>query len=214
MLSKGLAKKFIEKIKGVVPCDIAIINSKGIIISATDSDIIGKQKVNGLKAIKKVKRLEILNEKTEILIEIINPIYFFNKAIGAISITGEIENLKEYSNLVISFFELILEEQGSFVNQLILENNNERKNNSNYLINKIIDENMGEELLNTLLVYINKNGERNKVARELHIHRNTLNYRLNKIEEITNLKFNNYIDLKEYVIAYIDYFQNKYDLDN
>ena len=41
------------------------------------------------------------------------------------------------------------------------------------------------ELIQTLQVYIEKNGDINKVAKTLNIHRNTLNYRLEKIEKLT-----------------------------
>nr|WP_283675825.1 helix-turn-helix domain-containing protein [Clostridium perfringens] len=35
------------------------------------------------------------------------------------------------------------------------------------------------------------------------MHRNTLNYRLERIEEITGLSFDNYLDLFQFLIAYI-----------
>ncbi|WP_174733429.1 CdaR family transcriptional regulator [Mesobacillus harenae] len=43
------------------------------------------------------------------------------------------------------------------------------------------------ELLETLKVYLDENGDMNKVAQRLFIHRNTLRYRLEKIREITGL---------------------------
>ncbi|EGT3616329.1 carbohydrate diacid regulator [Clostridium perfringens] len=69
--------------------------------------------------------------------------------------------------------------------------------------NKILKENMGEELLETFTAYMKYNGERKKTAEALHIHRNTLNYRLEKIEEITGLSFDNYLDLFQFMITYI-----------
>lgn len=52
----------------------------------------------------------------------------------------------------------------------------------------------GNELLDTFIVLIASNCEKNITAKKLHIHRNTLAYRIGKIEEITKLSFNNYID--------------------
>lgn len=52
----------------------------------------------------------------------------------------------------------------------------------------------GKELLNTFIVLIASNCEKNITAKKLHIHRNTLAYRIGKIEEVTKLSFNNYID--------------------
>ena len=69
--------------------------------------------------------------------------------------------------------------------------------------NKILEENMGEELLETFISYMKHSGERKKTAESLHIHRNTLNYRLERIEKITGLSFDNYLDLFQFLIAYI-----------
>lgn len=61
---------------------------------------------------------------------------------------------------------------------------------------KIIDniKSQGDELLETFIALIDSNYEKNTTAKKLHIHRNTLSYRIDKIEEITKLSFNNYID--------------------
>lgn len=209
MLDKGLVNNFIEKIKEKIPCTISVINLDGAIISSTDINLMESKNQKSKVAIRKSKIIEIFNED-KVLIEIINPIIYFNKTIGAISLSGNCENIREYSKLVIVAFELLLEQQGNFIKKLNLRiANDDLKFDENSVIGKILEESMGEELLNTLLVYINNNGERNRVAGELHIHRNTLNYRLNKIEEITGLSFGNYVDLREYVTAYIEYLEIK-----
>ncbi|MBP2032869.1 carbohydrate diacid regulator [Clostridium algifaecis] len=51
------------------------------------------------------------------------------------------------------------------------------------------------ELRETLKVFIEENGELNKVSNRLFIHRNTLNYRLKKIYKLTNMNPKKYIDL-------------------
>lgn len=68
---------------------------------------------------------------------------------------------------------------------------------------KFYEQSGGIELLDTLLKYIEYNGEKNKVSELLHIHRNTLNYRLNNIEEITGLNFNNYMDLYQLILFFL-----------
>ena len=71
------------------------------------------------------------------------------------------------------------------------------------IINKITNED--KELFETFITYFDMNGERNKTAEKLHIHRNTLSYRLKKIEELTSLKFEEYTDLFQYLSSYIGY---------
>ncbi|SFC23029.1 CdaR family transcriptional regulator [Clostridium uliginosum] len=73
------------------------------------------------------------------------------------------------------------------------------------VIEKILEEGKGMELLETFLVYMDMNGEKIKASNKIHIHRNTLNYRLDKIEEITGLKFDNYLELFQLITAYIGY---------
>ncbi|KOA21437.1 carbohydrate diacid regulator [Clostridium homopropionicum DSM 5847] len=73
------------------------------------------------------------------------------------------------------------------------------------LINKLKDEGKGLDLIDTLIAYIIHNGETTTVANELHIHRNSLNYRLNKIKNITGKNPRNLVDLLEIFSACILY---------
>lgn len=58
------------------------------------------------------------------------------------------------------------------------------------------------DLVDTLLAYMENNGDANKVSQKLHIHRNTLQYRIEKIEEVTGKNLNNLLDMFElYIIA-------------
>ena len=62
------------------------------------------------------------------------------------------------------------------------------------------------ELLETLLMYVEENGDVNKVASKLFIHRNTLRYRLERINELTG---KNPRKLKELVELYLSLLQNQ-----
>ncbi len=61
------------------------------------------------------------------------------------------------------------------------------------------------DLINTLISYINYNGEMTRIAKELHIHRNSLNYRLLKIHNITSKNPRDFKDLLELFTAYTLY---------
>ncbi len=61
------------------------------------------------------------------------------------------------------------------------------------------------DLIDTLLVYMEHNGDANKVSQKLHIHRNTLQYRLEKIEEVTGKNFDNLLDMFELYIISLAY---------
>ncbi len=59
----------------------------------------------------------------------------------------------------------------------------------------------GGDLLDTIRVYMDKRDDITQVCCELHIHRNTLNYRLNRIEELTGKKPRKGRDLLELYLA-------------
>ncbi|KGM46015.1 sugar diacid recognition domain-containing protein [Neobacillus niacini] len=62
------------------------------------------------------------------------------------------------------------------------------------------------ELLETLMVYVEENGDVNKAVGRLFIHRNTLRYRLERIAELTNKDPRNLKDLLE---LYLSILQNQ-----
>lgn len=61
------------------------------------------------------------------------------------------------------------------------------------------------DLIDTVLCYIENNGEINIISKELNIHRNTLNYRLEKIHTLTGKNPKKFLDLLELYTAYILY---------
>ena len=71
---------------------------------------------------------------------------------------------------------------------------------------QMIDHDKKGELLQTLLAFIEENGDMNNAARKLYIHRNTLRYRLEKILELTGKDPR---QLKDLLILYLSVLQNK-----
>ena len=66
-----------------------------------------------------------------------------------------------------------------------------------------LQETDGNDLLVTLLTYFRLNGERFKTADALHIHRNTLSYRLDRIHSLTGMNPRNPLDLQRLIGDYI-----------
>jgi carbohydrate diacid regulator len=63
----------------------------------------------------------------------------------------------------------------------------------------------GIELLETLVSFIENSGDMNAISKELHIHRNSLAYRLQKIEQLSNRNPKKTIDLFQLFTGYIQY---------
>jgi carbohydrate diacid regulator len=76
-------------------------------------------------------------------------------------------------------------------------------NKLNDLIKKLKLEGTQADLLWTLAAYVYNNGEAKTTSDVLHIHRNTLNYRLERIEEISGKNPRNLIELFELFTAYV-----------
>lgn len=87
---------------------------------------------------------------------------------------------------------------------MILENSEETLL-SIHDIEKLIAFNNNYDLLETLVAYIQNDGEINRIAQRLHIHRNSLNYRLERIAEITGKNPKKYTDMFYLYSAYIAY---------
>jgi hypothetical protein len=64
------------------------------------------------------------------------------------------------------------------------------------VIGAVIEEerNSGMDYLTTLSVYFHENGSPRRTAKRLHVHPNTVNYRIRRIEEITGLTFSAHRD--------------------
>lgn len=77
---------------------------------------------------------------------------------------------------------------------------------------KILDETEnGHELVRTLLSFIENNQNINQTADALHVHRNTLNYRLKKIHDDLHLDPHKLIDLFQLYVGYLYYSQDQSD---
>lgn len=68
---------------------------------------------------------------------------------------------------------------------------------------------LGTDLLETLLTYFKNNGNMSQTALKLHIHRNTLLYRLAKIKELMGLDPHNFVDLFQLYAALLTYLDSK-----
>ncbi|WP_040213693.1 CdaR family transcriptional regulator [Clostridium polynesiense] len=73
------------------------------------------------------------------------------------------------------------------------------------LIKALEEEGKGSDLIETLIVFIKNNGEINLISKEMHLHRNSLNYRLQKIHDITGKSPRSFKDLLELFTALILY---------
>lgn len=112
------------------------------------------------------------------------------QALSAVSIMEKLNMPKDICN----YSEI------SFIDVLSRDINKESFSN---IISKLEEESKTLNLIETLTTYILFNGEVKLTSEALHIHRNSLNYRLKKIEDITGKNPRNIADLLELYTACI-----------
>ncbi len=349
MLSKFLAQKIVDRMMGIIPYNVNLMDKDGIIIASGDRDRINTLHLGAQEALQGTSAIEVYEEREGVKPGVNMPIMFNKRNIGVIGITGNPKKVRAFAELVKVTTELLIqqeysiekfiiknklreeylyewlhrkeiyddefidrgnelniniEEEGylliidyqkeysknikkvieSYFNKevniinlnssrisIVLNNNLEKNNNLiaellskgiekiNVIIflkksdilskafykgistvniamaldikKKVIrDEDAifyceiekivknkdakeilrkiregGDELIETFRVFIRENFERGKTAELLHIHRNTLSYRLSKIEELTGLSFNSSIDMFRLISTYIYY---------
>ncbi|MFQ6793028.1 MAG: PucR family transcriptional regulator [Thomasclavelia sp.] len=66
----------------------------------------------------------------------------------------------------------------------------------------IYDQKHHSELEKTLYYFLLYDGSMQVMAKKLYMHRNTINYRMNKIKELLNCDFENFEDKMEYMLAF------------
>lgn len=144
--------------------------------------------------------------KIKFICDYINNIFNKNKISLAIGISKETKDLKDIKIAYNQSKEILklsddkivyFDDYPNFEILFSLVSNSQSKDTLMKLINTIksYDRKNNQELLITLQEFVNCNFVRNKTASNLHIHTETLRYRLKKIEEITGLKISNSTDL-------------------
>lgn len=67
-----------------------------------------------------------------------------------------------------------------------------------------------EEMIQTLELFLEYNGQVNEVAKRLFVHRNTVTYRMEKINTLLNIEFRNYNDILKLKLVFLAYKRNLY----
>ncbi len=115
MINERFARIIVENLKKIIDYDINIINKEGIIVDSTNFVRINTPHQGGKKAIITRETVEInINNKFEK--KGINiPIEFENEVIGAVGITGEPNELRNFGKVIKTMTELLIAEKARFL---------------------------------------------------------------------------------------------------
>jgi len=114
MLLPSLAEKIVKEVRRLIDEDIIIVDTTGMIIASTDPIRVETFHEGALLAIKERKNVIITSEMEKTLKGVkagINlPVFFQNKAVGVIGITGEPNKVSHYGELLKKMTELLIQE--------------------------------------------------------------------------------------------------------
>ncbi len=179
-LKHSIYERFLEsQISKFFPQGYLIYYKNHLVVINTQKDFyILEEKIQNLKKFLSENNLTmgVSNKFTSLIMSNI----FYNQALESLTI-GKIlnknENYFQYNDIQPYVFIYRLRDQISL---------EDLANNELNLIREY-DEKNQTDLYNTLFAYLKNNHNINKTSNEIHIHRNTLRYRLNKISELLNL---------------------------
>ncbi|MBS4201898.1 helix-turn-helix domain-containing protein [Bacillus sp. FJAT-49732] len=114
MLSAYLAKKIIDEVMKLFDKDIIIVDEDGIIMASSDEQRVGKFHEGALISVQE-KRKVIIKKEDEATLQGVKagvnlPIFFLDRVIGVIGITGEPELIFPYGELLKKMTELLIQE--------------------------------------------------------------------------------------------------------
>lgn len=111
MLNRELAQNIVNKMMEVIPYNVNIMNHKGVIIGSGDSSRIGMIHNGALEALRVKKVVEISKDGDKVKSGVNSPIFFREKAIGVIGITGNPKNVRQFTQLVTVTAELLINQE-------------------------------------------------------------------------------------------------------
>lgn len=201
--------------------------AKGDIEKSYIKDFFSKNKVKIINILHQNNHIIIFNDITEELIQSLitkfikeNPHKMLKKN-TSIGIGNKIYDIKDIKYAYDSALESLRYAKNKHINcgyfnnlgidKLFFEVKNEDLLHSYHDCLKPLqdyDNKHNSDLLKTLYIYIKNNGSIQKVSEELFCHRNTINYRINRIKELLNIDLDNAENIFNLQLAYhvLNYF--------
>ncbi|WP_373897859.1 CdaR family transcriptional regulator [Haloimpatiens sp. FM7315] len=167
------------------------LNSENIILLLLDDKLMLNYKIKNFQKELSNNAIITIGEKNDIIAKSVH------EALRSLEIIKNFGSLIDIQSYQINYYKDIIPLDALFK----VEYKEEYKN----LILKLKEEGKNSDLIKTLLCYIKHSGEMITISKELHIHRNSLNYRIEKIKNITGKDPKNYLDLLHLITGLIIY---------
>lgn len=180
IINRETAQYIVDTVKSVCGKDINYIDARGIIIASTDHSRVDSFHEIGYQVVTQGDTKEVSGDESFLGVQkgVNLPIFYHGKVIAAVGISGEVEEARKYAALAQKITTILLRERE------VEARGNQKRSKISYMLRTLLLQGLTSEDLQILKVYYSQDMSLQKTCELLNMHKNTLQYRLNRIREI------------------------------
>lgn len=180
IIDRETAQYIVDTVKSVCGKDINYIDARGIIIASTDHSRVDSFHEIGYQVVTQGDTKEVSGDESFLGVQkgVNLPIFYHGKMIAAVGISGELEEARKYAALAQKITTILLRERE------VEARGSQKRSKISYMLRTLLLQGLASEDLQILKVYYSQDMSLQKTCELLNMHKNTLQYRLNRIREI------------------------------
>lgn len=180
IIDRETAQYIVDTVKSVCGKDINYIDARGIIIASTDHSRVDSFHEIGYQVVTQGDTKEVSGDESFLGVQkgVNLPIFYHGKMIAAVGISGELEEARKYAALAQKITTILLRERE------VEARGSQKRSKISYMLRMLLRQGLASEDLQILKVYYSQDMSLQKTCELLNMHKNTLQYRLNRIREI------------------------------
>ena len=180
IIDRETAQYIVDTVKGVCGKDINYIDARGIIIASTDHSRVDSFHEIGYQVVTQGDTKEVSGDESFLGVQkgVNLPIFYHGKVIAAVGISGEVEEARKYAALAQKITTILLRERE------VEARGSQKRSKISYMLRTLLLQGLASEDLQILKAYYSQDMSLQKTCELLNMHKNTLQYRLNRIREI------------------------------
>ena len=180
IIDRETAQYIVDTVKSVCGKDINYIDARGIIIASTDHSRVDSFHEIGYQVVTQGDTKEVSGDESFLGVQkgVNLPVFYHGKVIAAVGISGEVEEARKYAALAQKITTILLRERE------VEARGSQKRSKISYMLRTLLLQGLTSEDLQILKAYYSQDMSLQKTCELLNMHKNTLQYRLNRIREI------------------------------
>ena len=180
IIDRETAQYIVDTVKSVCGKDINYIDARGIIIASTDHSRVDSFHEIGYQVVTQGDTKEVSGDESFLGVQkgVNLPVFYHGKVIAAVGISGEVGEARKYAALAQKITTILLRERE------VEARGSQKRSKISYMLRTLLLQGLASEDLQILKTYYSQDMSLQKTCELLNMHKNTLQYRLNRIREI------------------------------